>query len=378
MARSPRNETADARFDTDRPRVRLTGRWTVDHLPAAAPGIAPPQEWFTGREVVVDASALGALDTAGCWQLGKLVDALEQRNDRVLWEGLEGSRRDLYELVRSRQAQVRPAPPPPEPGGLEAVGRTTRAHVGVAADLLAFIGETATAILANLARPGRIRFRAMVAEVAQAGVDAIPIVALLSFLLGVTLAYQASIQLRTYGANIYIVDLTALTIFRELASLMTAVIVAGRTGSAHTAEIGTMKMTEELDALRTIGIAPFDLLVVPRILGLAIALPLLTLLADLTGIFGAMLTARTLLDISFSEFLDRLPEAISVASFVLGIIKAPVFAAIIATVGCFQGFRASGTADSVGRHTTISVVQSIFLVIVADAAFSVIFSWLEL
>ncbi|WP_303903104.1 MlaE family ABC transporter permease [Thiohalomonas denitrificans] len=361
-------------FEADYPRVRLTGYWITTAIgsldePMPSPG------WWPGRAVTIDAGELRALDTAGAWLLGKLIGVLESQQREWRLENLEGHRRTLFELVQSRQSDIRPVEPPRRQGMLEQVGRASHDHLNVANALLAFIGESASVLFNHLIRPWRLRLPLILTEVEEAGVRAVPIVALLSFLLGVTLAYQGSVQLRIYGANIYIVDLTALTIFRELASLMTAVIVAGRTGAAYTAEIGTMKVTEELDALRTIGIPPFDLLVLPRILGLMITLPLLTLLADVTGIFGAMLMAKSLLDISFQSFLDRIPEAISMASFVLGLIKAPVFAMIIAAVGCFQGFRVTGAADSVGRQTTLSVVQSIFLVIVADAAFSVLFSW---
>jgi phospholipid/cholesterol/gamma-HCH transport system permease protein len=163
---------------------------------------------------------------------------------------------------------------------------------------------------------------------------------------------------------------------RELAPMMTAIIVAGRTGSAYTAQIGTMKVTEEIDAMRTIGIDPMQLLVLPKLLGLAIALPLLTVFADVVGILGGMVMSAAVLDVSMRDFAERIPQAVSLTSFLIGVGKAPAFAAIVATVGCFQGLRVSGGADSVGRQTTVSVVQAIFLVIVADAAFSVLFSWL--
>jgi phospholipid/cholesterol/gamma-HCH transport system permease protein len=165
---------------------------------------------------------------------------------------------------------------------------------------------------------------------------------------------------------------------RELSPLVTAIIVAGRSGSAYTAQIGTMKINEEIDALRTIGVGPLELLVLPKFLALVIALPLLAVFADIAGILGGMLMARSMLDVSFDVFLDRLDDAIRISSFLTGILKTPVFAAIIALVGCFQGFQASGSADSVGRQTTISVVQSIFLVIVIDALFSVLFNWLRI
>jgi phospholipid/cholesterol/gamma-HCH transport system permease protein len=216
----------------------------------------------------------------------------------------------------------------------------------------------------------------MAAIVQRAGVEALPIVMLLSFLLGVVIAYQGGVQLKSYGANIFVVELVSLTMARELAPMMTAIIVAGRTGSAFTAEIGTMKATEEIDALRTIGLPPIDVLVLPRLIGLVIALPLLSLVGDAAGIFGGMIMASTMLDVSVNDFLHRIPTALSATSFMIGIGKAPVFALLIAIVGCFEGFSVRGGAEAVGRHTTVSVVHSIFLVIVADAVFSIVFSWL--
>jgi phospholipid/cholesterol/gamma-HCH transport system permease protein len=212
----------------------------------------------------------------------------------------------------------------------------------------------------------------------SAGFDALPIVGLLSFLVGIVVAYQASDQLRRYGANIFVADLVGLSMLREFAPLMTAIIVAGRSGSAYAAQIGTMQVTEEIDAMRTLGIAPLDLLVVPKFLALLIALPLLTVYADAVGVLGGMIMARTELGVGFPEFLARFANAVQPSNYLIGLGKAPVFAAIIVLVGCFQGFRTHGGADSVGRQTTRSVVQSIFLVIVADALFSILFSILGL
>jgi phospholipid/cholesterol/gamma-HCH transport system permease protein len=197
-------------------------------------------------------------------------------------------------------------------------------------------------------------------------------------MLGLVVAYQSADQLRNYGANVFIADIIGLSMLREFAPLMTAIIVAGRSGSAYAAQIGTMQVTEEIDAMRTLGIEPQEMLVLPKLLALAIALPLLTVFADVLGVLGGMLMARTQLDVSFTQFLDRLGKAVSVTSYLTGIGKAPVFATIIVVVGCFQGFRTQGSAESVGRQTTRSVVHSIFLVIVADALFSVAFNVLDL
>lgn len=244
--------------------------------------------------------------------------------------------------------------------------------------LLAFVGECAMALASCVAHPARMRWRPIGFNLRSAGWDALPIVGLLSFLLGIVIAYQGADQLRQYGANIFVADLVGLSILREFAPLMTAIIVAGRSGSAYAAQIGTMVVTEEIDAMRTIGIEPLELLVLPKIIALAIALPLLTVFADVMGVAGGMLMARTQLGVGYAEFLDRMGHAVSVTSYGVGLAKAPVFALIIVVVGCYQGFRTQGGADSVGRQTTRSVVHSIFMVIVADALFSVIFSVLDL
>ncbi len=244
--------------------------------------------------------------------------------------------------------------------------------------MLSFIGQSAQVLAAGVLHPSRWRWRQVLFNVRSAGFDALPIVGLLSFLLGVVVAYQGAAQLRQYGANIFVADLVGVSMLREFAPLITAIIIAGRSGSAYAAQIGTMAVTEEIDALHTLGISPLELLVLPKVMALVIVLPLLTVFADGLGVLGGMLMARSQLDVGFAEFLDRFVKAVSLTSYFVGLAKAPVFAIIIAFVGCFQGLRTHGGADSVGRQTTRAVVQSIFLVIVADALFSVAFSALDL
>ena len=244
--------------------------------------------------------------------------------------------------------------------------------------LVSLVGESAVALGGWCAHPARVRWRPILFNLRTAGVDALPIVGLLSFLLGIVVAYQGADQLRQYGANIFVADLVGLSMLREFAPLMTAIIMAGRCGSAYAAQIGTMAVTQEIDAMRTIGIAPIEMLVLPKIIALCIAMPLLTVFADVMGVAGGMWMAQVQLGVNPTQFLERFTKAVSVTSYVVGIGKAPVFAAIIALVGCFQGFRTQGGADSVGQHTTRAVVQSIFLVIVVDALFSVAFSVLDL
>ena len=271
-----------------------------------------------------------------------------------------------------------PMPQAPRRGLLERTGRSAAAGAQQALAFLAFVGEVAVAGLQLLRRPRAWRWRVLLREIELGGFDALPIVGVTAFLLGIVVAYQGADQLRQYGANIFVADLVGLSMLREFAPLITAIIVAGRSGSAHAAQIGTMVVGEEIAAMRTLGIHPLQRLVWPKLLALAIALPLLTVFADMAGVFGGMVMARSQLDISFTEFADRFGSVMQGSALLIGVGKALVFAVIIVLVGCFQGLRTAGGADSVGRQTTAAVVQAIFLVIVADALFSVAFNALGL
>jgi len=366
----------DATSATQAVKVCCSGAWTVQgmtHLEQQLKDIV----WPAAADVEIDGSALSALDTAGAWLLHRTVSALEQQGRHVRIIGLRPVFSSLLNLIAERAA-LSLSPVQSREGVLASIGRQAWRSLENLTGLLAFIGESSIALLRLFVQPRRIRWRTILHNLQTAGFEALPIVGLLSFLLGVVIAYQGADQLQRFGANIYIADLVGLAMLRELSPLLTAIIIAGRSGSAYAAQIGTMKVTEEIDALRTIGIPPQELLVLPKMLALVIALPLLTVYADVTGIFGGMIMARSKLDVSFDMFINRLGDAISLSSFLTGIVKAPVFAAIIALVGCFQGFRVGGSADSVGRQTTLSVVQAIFLVIVADALFSVVFNWLDI
>lgn len=358
----------------------MTGSWTargIDTLEQQLASLRFPVNTL----VAIDASTVGALDTAGAWLLQKLLTQLGGEGATVKMNGLQPQYQKLMKAVAEHVASQAVTPAVhavPMPSTLEAIGHHTVAAWAQLLALLAFVGESSLALVNGLRHPSHIRWRPILFNIRAAGFDALPIVGLLSFLLGIVVAYQGADQLRQYGANIFVADLVGLSMVREFAPLITAIIIAGRSGSAYAAQIGTMAVTEEIDAMRTIGIDPLDMLVHPKVIALVIALPLLTVFADLLGIAGGMLMAQAQLDVGYVEFLDRLSKAVSITSYVVGIGKAPVFAAIIAMVGCFQGFRTQGGADSVGRQTTRSVVQSIFLVIVADALFSIAFSVLDL
>lgn len=360
--------------------LKLSGSWTARGIGAIErelDAVRVPAK----TAVVADGSSVVALDTAGAWVLQKLMLRLRGEGIEITLQGLRPEFAKLLTLVEQQladQGKLAGPAPSPSPGVFENVGRGVANIFEQTLALFTFVGECAVAFAGCITHPTRFRWRPILFNIRTAGFDALPIVGLLSFLLGVVVAYQGADQLKQYGANIFVADLVGLSMLREFAPLMTAIIIAGRSGSAYAAQIGTMAVTEEIDAMRTIGIAPLELLVLPKVIALVIALPLLTVFADVLGVFGGMIMAQTQLGISFNEFLDRFVKAVSITSYAVGIGKAPVFAAIIAMVGCFQGFRTKGGADSVGRQTTRSVVQSIFLVIVADAIFSVAFSVLDL
>lgn len=356
--------------------LRCAGAWTVHGIAQLEHRLETVSASAHGA-VVIDASGVTELDTSGAWLLLRTLRISESRGSSVRIQGLRPEFNALLQLIASRAATLEPATPVAS-GLLARIGQQAWRSLYGLAGMLAFVGECAVVLARSLAQPRRIRWRHIFYNLQMAGFEALPITGLLSFLLGIVIAYQGADQLQRFGANIYVADLVGLTMVRELSPLMTAIIVAGRSGSAYTAQIGTMTVTEEVDALRTIGIGPIELLVLPKMLALIIALPLLTVYTDVTGVLGGMVMARAQLDVSYGTFFDRLNEAISLTSYLIGVGKAPVFAAIVALVGCYQGFRVTGSADSVGRQTTVSVVQSIFLVIVTDALFSIVFSWLDI
>jgi phospholipid/cholesterol/gamma-HCH transport system permease protein len=242
--------------------------------------------------------------------------------------------------------------------------------------LITFLGDFTLSVLRLRSGPVALQLQAIGAQLERVGPSAIPIVALLSFLIGVVIAYQGAVQLRLYGANAFIVDLVAVTTVRELGPLLAGIIIAGRSGSAIAAEIATMKISNEIDALKTMGVDPVQVLVVPRIVALVIALPLLTVVADIASIGGGMAMAQAMLDVGPRDFLGRLPDVVSLETFAAGLVKTPVFAFLIGLVGCHQGMLAEQGAAGVGLRTTAAVVQAIFVIIVTDAVFSILFNLL--
>ena len=356
---------------------RLTGNWTtaslalledeVRHIVAAASSITSPLK--------IDASEIESIDTNGAWLLSQFVQAFEQHGVAIQRIGLNDEHLSLFGHIHRVQPSLQT---PRQLMGLsifaERLGQTVLDGIQNGLGFVSFLGLTIVKMLWALTQPRRFRFTSFVHHLGRTGIDSLPIVAMLAFLIGVVLAYMSGEQLKNFGAESYTVDLVAASILREMGILITAIIIAGRSGSAFTAQIGTMKVNQEIDAMNTIGLDPVEFLVLPRVAALIISLPLLTFFANVMGLFGGAVIAVAVLDMSIPEFIVQLKSAVNLNDFLVGVAKAPLFGFIIALVGCYEGFRVSSSAESVGLQTTRSVVESIALVIVLDTMFVVFFS----
>ena len=349
------------------------GSWTIPHLTRLNKQLAKIQ-WPAAEAVVWDAVNILAMDTGGAIVLNRTLTELRAKGKQVSVKGLRPEFDDLLQMVSSHWDRVCEVPSG-QGGFREKIQWWIGLHPGQALKGVAFVGEATVQLFRALRRPSLVRWQALFHSLELDGFRALPITGLLAFLMGVVIAYQGAEQLRQFGANIFVVDLVGISLLREIAPLIVAILIAGRSGSAYAAQIGTMKVTEELDAVRTLGLSPMQLLVLPRVFALVIAVPLLTVYADIIGVIGGALIAFNQLNVSGVEFVERFEEAVALRHFFIGIGKAPCFAIIIALVGCYQGFQIRGSVDDVGRRTTIGVVQSIFLVIVFDAMCSIVFSW---
>lgn len=353
----------DSKLDKKTKRLVLSGALTVPHLSDAQKKLAKAKGHST-----IDISALDALDTSGALLL---VDAARETSIA----GARDEQRALLELVGGLQLKM-PKPPRKVPTGQRIVVGTGRYMYELAAEsrrVVTFMGKAAIAVARSIRHPKRLRVGSISHHVEAIGIDALPIIGLIAFLIAIVLAYQGVAQLRPYGGQAFTVDLVAISILREMGVLLTAIMVAGRSGSAFCAEIGVMKAREEVDALEVTGIDAFEVLVVPRIIAIIIALPLLTFFANLLGLTGGYFITNTLIDINFGEYMDRVQRAADGNDLFAGLIKAPVFAFFIGLIGCMHGLRVTGSAESIGRETTTAVVKGIFIVLVLDAFFSILF-----
>ncbi len=355
--------------------LRLTGDWRVRDLSAIRAELAAVRLDHV-QEVAIDTRGAECLDLSGAWLLREFLDSVAAGGARRV--GFVGEAPAQLALIdRTRAAEAKVAGPAPatkaEVSPVIAVGRTAVGQWRGMADGLEFLGRVTVQAGRACRSVRRLRPISVARHVYDTGITAIPIVALIAFLISVIIAYMSAQQLRNFGAEVYVVDLVTIGVLRELGVLLTAIIVAGRSGSAFAAEIGAMTLNEEVDALTATGIEPIEVLVLPRILGLMIALPLLTIVADAVGLAGGALLCKWLLDIPIIQYVARVQDAISSTTFWAGLVKAPVFAILIATAGTYRGLQVRGSSRELGRLTTVAVVQAIFLVILADALFAVLF-----
>ena len=353
--------------------VNLKDHWVFpnanslqEELDAIEPG--------TESNVRFSCGGLKDFDLAGAWMLYEKSMDFEELDIATEFQGFKATHFKFLQHIIDIAAQKEYIPGffDPQPShywrnGIRKIGHNTIEAVDS-------VGYIARAVLDGIKRPSRLVIGEIIRQVHATGAAAIPIVMVVCFLMGVVLAYQSARQLEQFGANIFMVDLVANAIFRELGVLLAAIMVAGRSGSAFAAAIGTMKLTEEVDALRVMGLNPNQILIIPRVIGLMIALPLLTVFADIAGLLGGAFIGATVLDINWFSFTERLASTIDVNDVLVGLSKAPVFAFLIAVTGTLRGMQVKGSAEELGRLTTVAVVQSIFLIIVADAIFTVVYA----
>jgi phospholipid/cholesterol/gamma-HCH transport system permease protein len=366
------------RRNGDNLEVELSGSWRGSEMPAIDAEIAAVP--LSGaRSLRVLLPDFLDMDLAGAWRLRDWLEEAGRAGVAVQFDGRKPGQLDLIDATLAGKVHVTP-PTSSEPRfePVSALGRqVTRRWNGLLA-ALDFIGQTSLTALRACTSWRRMRPISIARHIYETGITAIPIVSLIAFLITLIIAYIAAQQAREYGAEIFVVDIVTVGVLRELAVLLTAIIVAGRSGSAFAAEIGAMKLNEEVDALHAIGVPPHEVLILPRVIGLVIALPLLTVIADFIGLTGGALLCKWLLDMPLPLYLDRVQDAISPTTFWVGVVKAPVFGLLIALSGTYRGLQVRDSSRELGRLTTVAVVQSIFLVIFANAIFAVVFWQLDI
>lgn len=364
------SQTTSSLVHSDNQTLYIEGEWVLSHYSDLQHAVAQ-QKQRNSSFTRLDFSGLKALDTAGAGQLCTLVGADQLNHYLDQATDLSSERKAL--LLTVAQALIETGPPVEQkkPSAFlqffGKIGLSLQDFGKDAVELVAFIGMTLQSMMRTALHPSRWRINALVQQIEETGLNAVPIVALLTFLVGAVIAFLGSTILKDFGATLYTVDLVGFSFMREFAVLLTAILMAGRTASAFTAQLGSMKANEEIDALRAQGLDPVQILVLPRVFALLITLPLLTFIGMISGIIGGALVCYFVLDISPTMFLALFQADLTITNFYVGMAKAPIFAFLIAVIGCLQGFKVSGSAQSVGEHTTAAVVHSIFIVIVLDA-----------
>ncbi len=364
-------------FNAQKQQLICQGIWDVSHLSAIKKEFRT-LTLPTQGEFQIDGSSISHMDISGAWWLQKQLNRFAAQGLMVQLNAFSESCHELLILVEKETPTKKEIPKIRIPGWLESVGRFTIKQLDEFCEFLAFVGHLTMEFLRVMRYPQRIRLNSIADTIDLTGFQALPIIALLSFMIGIVISYQMGNQLQKYGANVFIVDLLGLSMLREFGPLLAAIMVAGRTGSSFTAQLGIMKINQEIDALNTMGVTPAELLLIPRLIGLFITLPLLTIWADVFGILGGMVMANNMLNINWHDFLMRFQHEIPLRTLLLGLGKAPVFALLIGSIGCFQGMSVQGSAENLGLRTTRSVVLAIFFIIITDAIFSVLYSKFKL
>jgi phospholipid/cholesterol/gamma-HCH transport system permease protein len=352
--------------------LHISGHWTVAYISKARQVQKSPP---SSLPITMDGSGIEELDISGGWLLMELLWDAAAKGASVQWQGFSEPHFKIIQLV----SRIEPIAEPAHRAGyitrlFTLFGKTTIHATREAGALISFFGRLCATFSMTVMQPKRLRVKSVFYHMNDIGIRATPIVLLMAFLMSMVLGYQGATQLSKFGATIFTINLVAISILREMGVLITAIMVAGRSSSAFAAQIGVMQMNDEVAALRTMGLDPFELLILPRMIAIVLMLPVLTFLADLAGLAGTFLMGRTLLDMSVLQCAERLRATINAQTFFIGLVKAPVFAILIGMVGCLQGLQVRNSATELGARTTQAVVQSIFLVLLADALFSILFT----
>ncbi len=369
-----KQSVADFEIQDDYSHLKCHGRWIIGQLGRIEKEIQSIAKNGQGN-LTIDMSEVKSFDSAGAVLIQKLVHLFNKKDKQVKIVGLQDNFHKLLDIIAQQMDYEHTIPPQPLPNTFEMFGRWLMTKIGVIISLFSFFGRVIACFGHAFRHPRYFSPRAIASVFHTNCYMAMPIAGLLTFLVGVVLGYQMLAELAAYGMKMFIVNVSSLLVLREFGPLMTAIIAAGRTATSFSAQLGTMIVNDEVDALWTMGVRPIELLVIPKIIGVMIALPLLTIWADIWGMFGSMLTAKVAANISFTTFIIHFHQEVPLRYFIIGLIKTPIFAVLITMVGCFQGFRVEKNANSVGMRTTQSAVQALFLIIIADALSSVIFSW---
>ncbi|MEE2526256.1 ABC transporter permease [Hyphobacterium sp. HN65] len=361
--------------------IEPTGDWRVSTIGRVFREVERIESSYDANTVTIDVSGIGRIDTSGAFLLGRTIHESGSPKSEAHFRGSHPTAKRLILELIERAIYCEPEMPEERYGfvrAFERIGAGLEAAYQEAVETFGFFGRTILTFGSILLRPNRFRWTPAFYVMEEAGVNALPIIAVLTFFIGAVVAFMGANLLETFGASVFTVELVGIAVLREFGVLITAIMLAGRSDSAFTAAIGSMKMQQEIDAMRVLGLDPYEALVIPRVFACVVMAPLLTFGAMMAGIFGGMMVSWATLDISPGFFIARMNDSITVSNFWVGMSKAPVFGLIIAIIGCKQGMQVGGDVESLGRRVTASVVQSIFMVIVVDAIFAMMYLELDI